>query len=77
MPIGSGIFGTLSDAPNSALIFSTRKPAYLKTARQPRFTIIASTSCSFRFPLPIHNPKPQFAAAMPIIRKTYSGSPQA
>ncbi|CDB87650.1 unknown [Firmicutes bacterium CAG:170] len=68
--MGSAIFGTGSDSPASALRFSTRKPAYLKTARQPRSNTMAKTSTAFLFSRSISSPNAQFAADTPSISRT-------
>ena len=77
MPIGSAICGTGRESEKSALKFSTRKPVYLNTTRQPRSNTTASVHQSPLCPRSISSPNAQLMSAVATIKNTYTGSPQA
>ena len=66
--MGSAICGTGMDAPKTAFRFSTKKPAYLNTARQPRSNTSARIRKIFFRLRSISRPKYQLTAAEAIIR---------
>ena len=66
--MGSGICGTVSEIRKSAFRFSTKKPAYLKTAKQPRSNTSARIRKTFFRLRSMSSPKPQLTATEAIIR---------
>ena len=66
--MGSAICGTGIAAPKTAFRFSTKKPAYLNTARQPRSNANARIRKTFLCLRSMSRPKPQLTATEAIIR---------